>query len=77
MNSCTRSAGDVGVVAYNFGLWELGIAMRADDKISSMIGLYKRTIGNVVMVSRTDVDLQFSGLFSTDSGAYLQAGDGG
>ena len=26
-------------------------------------------------LSRTDVDLQFSGLFSTDSGAHLQAGD--
>ena len=31
-------------------------------------------MGNAL--SRTDVDLQFSGLFGTDSGAYLQARDG-
>ena len=37
----------------------------------------KLTVSHVLPVSRTDVDLQFSGLFSTDSGAYLQAGDGG
>ena len=47
VNFCSRSAGDGGVVACGFDLRKLGIAMRADGKISSMIGLDKRKIGNV------------------------------
>ena len=54
-NFCTKSAGDVGVVACDFVLRKLGIAVRADGKINSMIGLDTRAIGNVVTAPRIRV----------------------
>ena len=47
VNLCTSSAGDGGRVGGDINLRKLGIAMRTDGKISSMIGLEERKIDNV------------------------------
>ena len=57
MNFGTRSAGDGGVVAGDFDLRKPGIVMRAGGKISSIIGLDKRKIDNVVRAPRIGFEI--------------------